>query len=120
MPVRSHQDLEVRQMAMELAKAVYRQTAQFPKEELYGLAAQLRRSAVSVPSNIAEGAARHSRQDFKRFLAIALGSLTELETQWILAQGLGFIPEGEASVLAWVKQIRLMLLGLIRKLSRWT
>lgn len=78
----SYKDLTAWQKAMELAEAVYRETAEFPDEERYGLTAQLRRAAISIPSNIAEGQGRRSsNEDLVRFLRIALGSLCELETQ---------------------------------------
>jgi four helix bundle protein len=74
-------ELEVWRLAMDMARATYELTATFPKEERYGLAAQLQRSAVSIPSNIAEGNARQSLRDYARFVAIASGSLAELQTQ---------------------------------------
>jgi four helix bundle protein len=88
--VRTYRDLVAWQRAMDLACAVYQLTAGFPKDELYGLARQVRGAAVSVPSNLAEGQARGPRE-FKRFLKIGLGSLQELETQLLLAERLGFI-----------------------------
>jgi four helix bundle protein len=87
----THKDLDVWKAAMELAKLVYLITSKFPKEELYGLTQQIRRSAVSIPSNIAEGAARNSRKEFIQFLHISLGSLAELETQLLLSEKLGFL-----------------------------
>jgi four helix bundle protein len=83
--VKSFRDLEVWQLALDLAETIYRCTADFPKTELYGLTAQMRRAAVSVPSNIAEGQARTSSKEFLHFLSFALGSLAELETQIELA-----------------------------------
>ena len=74
-----------------MVKEIYQLTSAFPQEELYGLSAQLRRSAVSVPSNIAEGAARSSKKEFLQFLSIARGSLSELETQVIIAKELGYV-----------------------------
>ena len=74
-----------------MVKEIYQLTSAFPREELYGLSAQLRRSAVSVPSNIAEGAARSSKKEFLQFLSIARGSLSELETQVIIAKELGYV-----------------------------
>ena len=85
-----HKDLDVWKKGMDLVLAVYQATGEFPKEELYGLTSQVRRAAVSIPSNIAEGAARNSDKEFTQFLHITLGSLAELETQWILAERLGF------------------------------
>ena len=78
---------------MQLATAAYRATESFPQRELYGLTSQLRRCAVSVPSNIAEGHARSSTKDYLRHLSIALGSLAELETQLILSKELGYLPD---------------------------
>nr|WP_274519487.1 four helix bundle protein [Nitrospira moscoviensis] len=78
-PIQSHKQLEVWQRSMELAINVYQATAGFPKEEIYGLSLQARRSAVSIPSNIAEGAARRSSKEFVHYLYIALGSAAELE-----------------------------------------
>lgn len=114
--VRTHKDLQVWKQAMHLASETYRVTASFPREELYGLALQARRSAVSIASNIAEGAARNSRKEFVHFLHIALGSTAELETQMLLAQRLGFL--AEQSIHHYVGQVRKMLAGLISSLKR--
>jgi four helix bundle protein len=81
---------------MELANDVYRVTADFPREEIYGLTGQMRRAAVSVPSDIAEGAARTTTRDYLHSLAIARGSLSELETQMLLARNLGFVASDSA------------------------
>ncbi|MGH6611473.1 MAG: four helix bundle protein [Burkholderiaceae bacterium] len=83
-----YRELEVWHLAMTLAKDVYALTARFPKEERYGLASQLQRAAVSIPSNIAEGNARRSTRDYARFVAIACGSVAELQTQLQLAADL--------------------------------
>lgn len=88
---RKHHDLHVWQETMALTKEVYTATAQFPREEVYALTNQMRRAAVSVPSNIAEGAARTSTREFLQFLSIARGSLSELETQIVLAENLGYL-----------------------------
>jgi four helix bundle protein len=94
--VRTHRDLFAWREAMTLVELIYRRTADFPKEEVYGLAVQMRRSAISVPSNIAEGAARNSSKEFVQYLGIASGSLAELETQLELASRLGLgSPEHE-------------------------
>ena len=90
MPIKSYRDLRVWQSAMELVVDVYRLTGKFPKNEDYGLTSQVRRAAVSVPSNIAEGHARVSGKEFHRFLLIALGSLAELETQLMISEKLGY------------------------------
>ena len=76
---------------MELAEAIYRVTRAFPREEIYGLTSQIRRAAVSVPSNIAEGHARRSTREFLHFIAIALGSVAELQTQLLLATRIGIL-----------------------------
>jgi len=83
--VRSFRDLEVWHLGLELAETVYRCTARFPKAELFCLTSQMRRAAVSIPSNIAEGRARNSSREFLYFLSISRGSLAELETQLELA-----------------------------------
>ncbi len=88
---RNYRELIVWQDAIKIAKAVYQLTDKFPKHETYALADQIRRAAVSVPSNIAEGQARKSPGDFKRFLHIALGSLAEVDTQLVLAQEFDYL-----------------------------
>ncbi len=88
-PVRSYRDLTVWQRSMTLAELVYAATSQFPKSELYGLVSQMRRAAISIPSNIAEGHSRISTGGYVQFLGIARGSLAELETQIELAKRLG-------------------------------
>jgi four helix bundle protein len=92
-PVRTFHDLQIWQRSMELAEAVYAGTTSFPADERFGLTNQMRRAAVSVPSNIAEGHARQSRSDYIRLLRIARGSLAELETQTELATRLGYLTE---------------------------
>ena len=98
---RAHERLEVWQEAMQLVEMVYLGTAGFPADERFGLTAQIRRSAVSVPSNIAEGAARRSTPEYLRFLSIARGSLSEMSTQLQIAARLGYmkpIPDVDALV----------------------
>jgi four helix bundle protein len=90
MVIGSYKDLKVWQKAYSLALELYKWTACFPEAERFGLTAQIRRSAVSVPSNIAEGYARAHTGDYLRFLHIAYGSLAELETQLMLARDLGY------------------------------
>jgi four helix bundle protein len=87
--VRSYRDLEVWQKSMDLSVAIYRLTQSFPREEIYGLSAQLRRAAVSIPSNIAEGQGRLNTREFRQFLGIARGSICELQTQLEIARALG-------------------------------
>ncbi len=95
----TYKDLIAWQKSMELVTEVYRETQRFPKEELYGLTSQLRRAAVSVPSNIAEGQARHSHPEFHRFLRNARGSLAEVETQLLIACNLGYLAPECAGIL---------------------
>lgn len=92
-PIHSYKDLVVWQRSMELVVAVYELTEQFPKSEMYGLTSQMRRSAVSIPSNIAEGRKRGSKKDYHHFLIIAYGSGAELETQIEIAKRLPFSKE---------------------------
>jgi four helix bundle protein len=96
MTVKQYGELVAWQKAMVLVEQVYRITRYLPKEELYGLTSQLRRAAVSIPSNIAEGQSRSSR-DFVHFLSIVHGSLSELETQMLIARRPGYIDEGQLS-----------------------
>ena len=94
---RSYRDLIAWQKAMRFVTEIYRATSDFPRAELYGLVNQLRRAAVSVPSNIAEGQARYSSKEFHHFLSHARGSLVEIETQLLIAPDLGYLsPERSA------------------------
>lgn len=113
---KTHKNLDVWNRAMDLAVEVYSITSQFAKEELFGLVSQARRAAVSVPSNIAEGAARNSTKEYIRFLYMALGSIAELETQLLLAARLKLVPRIKA--LDRVEQVRQLMLGLLRFLKR--
>ena len=90
-----YKELNVWKLAVELATEVYKVTAQFPAEEKFGLQSQIRRSAVSIASNIAEGAGRGSNGEFKQFLGIAYGSAYELETQLLISRNLAFISEND-------------------------
>lgn len=116
--IRSHRDLLVWQRAIELVEAVYHATEPFPKRETYGLTAQLRRAAVSIPSNIAEGHGRLGPREYLHHLSIANGSLTELETQVVVAHRLGYLSEeAEATLQARTTEIGRMTAGLIRALQ---
>lgn len=104
---------------MTLATAVYDATFSFPKAEIYGLTSQMRRAAVSVPSNIAEGSGRATRRDFRSFVVIALGSACELQTQMLLAERLGYLDAARAQALVKdATEIHKMLHGLSAYLLR--
>ena len=91
--MKNFKNLKVWQKGIELVVDIYKKTSDFPKEEIYGLTGQIKRSAVSISSNIAEGSGRSSDKDFNRFLDVALGSSYELETQLIIAHKLNFLNE---------------------------
>jgi four helix bundle protein len=114
----SYKDLVVWQKGIALAKVSYRLTSKFPSEEKFGLASQMRRAAVSIPSNIAEGQARHTTGEFIQFISHAEGSVAELETQLILSIELAFAKAEDAKTsFILLDEIRRMLNGLRRKLS---
>ncbi len=115
MKLTGHKDLDVWKKSMALVLDVYKNTQNFPSHELYGLTSQIRRSAVSIPSNIAEGAARNSDKDFIRFCYISLGSLAELETQLIIAHQLKYLENDFEDKIVAIKQ---MLNGLIASLYK--
>jgi four helix bundle protein len=111
--------LEVWQVAHKVVCEIYRETANFPKTEAYGLTAQLRRSAASVPANIAEGCGRRGDAEFSRFVRISLGSATELEYHLLLAHDVGFLSaEPYESLSAQALRIQGMLAGLNRALKK--
>jgi four helix bundle protein len=117
--MRDHRKLRAFELADQLALAVYQTTKTFPKDEIFGMTAQMRRAAVSVPSNIVEGCARNSNADFLRFLDIAFGSGRELEYQLSLATRLGYIDPGESQQLdAIVNELMKVLSGLIKSLRQ--
>ena len=117
--MRSHKDLEVWKRSVELVKRIYDITQSFPKEELYGLTNQIRRSAVSIPSNIAEGAARNHQKEFIQFLYITLGSIAELETQLIISEKLMFVKSNLSHELQKeLLELKNMTLGLIKYLKQ--
>ena len=119
MKSQSYTDLEVWKKAIDLCEAVYQLCAELPKSELYGLSDQMRRAAVSVPSNIAEGQARQYPSEFRQFLAIAKGSLAELDTQRIIAQRVRFNTIEQSTALDnRIIEIRKMLWALTESLKR--
>ena len=114
----NHKDLDVWKLAIEFAMAIYQITKGFPKHEQYGLVSQLRRASVSIASNIAEGAARQSRNEFIHFLFCSLGSASEVGTQLEIVKGLGYMQESAiAPLLEKRERISQMLSGLIRKIK---
>jgi four helix bundle protein len=100
----THRDLEVWQEGIDLVMEIYEKTKKFPKEEQYGLVSQMRRAAISYPSNVSEGAARNSNTEYIRFLYIALGSLSELETQLIIAGKLNYFKDNK-EILAHIESL---------------
>ncbi len=116
--MRSYRDLVVWQKAMSMVTGAYRLAKGFPKEEVYGLTSQLRRSALSIPANIAEGYGRKSTQDYLRFLNIANGSLFELQTLLEISRNLEYIPEESfANHFEMSREVERMLSSLIRKVG---
>ena len=115
-----YKNLQVWQKSVDLVQAVYVTTEQFPRRETYGLASQMQRAAVSVPSNIAEGQAYLSRREFLRFLRHARGSLAELETQLVIATRLKYVSAPESDrLLREVAEIGRMLSGLVASLKAY-
>ena len=116
--IRSHRDLQAWQKSSKLALSIYRITSRFPRDERFGLTIQLRRAVVSVPSNIAEGYGRGSRQDYLRFLRMARGSLYEVDTQLLLAAELGYLTgDAHDQVQAGVDEVGRIIAGLIRSIE---
>lgn len=95
--IQNFKQLRIWQKGIDVVKDVYRLSKDFPREELYGLTTQMRRAAVSIPSNIAEGFKRNHKNEYRQFLHFALGSAAELETQLIIAQELGFLKKEKLS-----------------------
>ena len=111
--MRGHRDLVAWQKAMDLAKKIYSLTNALPRQEVYGLTSQLRRAAVSIPSNLAEGAARNGQREFGYFIGTARGSLAEVETQVELAVFLNYIPhEAAKTVMGSISDLGRILIGL--------
>ncbi len=117
--MRPHEKLQTWIESVDLVLNIYKATERFPKEEKFGLTSQIRRAAVSIPTNIAEGAARNSSKEFAHFVSIAQGSASELETELIIAYRLGYLSETLFSkLLADLEQIGRMITGLTRRLRR--
>jgi four helix bundle protein len=115
---KSYRDLEVWRLAIDFVKQIYQVTKKFPASENYGLINQIRRAAVSIPSNIAEGQSRSSTKEFKQFLAISLGSVAELETQLIIAGEIEYLKRDEVDrLLNTLDRIRKMIKGLSKKIQ---
>lgn len=112
-----HKDLEAWKESIRYVTKIYLITNKFPKEEMYGLTNQIRRSAISIPSNIAEGCARNSSKETSRFLDIALGSIAELETQLIISQNLGYLNNSD-ELLQDINKISALTLGLKKYLDK--
>jgi four helix bundle protein len=121
MPVKNYQELVAWQKAMDLVEDVYKLSKHFPREELYALTSQIRRAAVSVPSNIAEGQGRRTTADFLRHLSIAYGSLREVETQAMIARRLKYIPSANVElVMDRAGEVGRLLNGLMSALEKQT
>jgi len=116
--MKTHKNLDVWKNSVEFVSEVYKLTNTFPDNEKFGLINQIRRSAISIPSNIAEGAGRNTKKEFSRFIHIAQGSATELETQLIISKNLEYINQEQyASNLEKLTSIMKMLSGLVRSLK---
>ena len=114
--MKTHKDLDVWKDSIELVTKIYRLVSNFPKEERFGLVDQMKQAAISIPSNIAEGAARNSQKEFLQFLYVALGSIAELDTQLIISKKLGFL--NNENIFEDLEKIKSKLLGLIRYLRK--
>lgn len=115
--IRTYRDLDIWSKEIEIVKDVYKSTEKFPKQETYGLISQMRRAAVSIPSNIAEGFRRNRNKEYKQFLYISLGSCAELETQITIAKELEYIQKNEeATLLEKLDHLCRMISNLIKKL----
>jgi four helix bundle protein len=116
--MKSHKDLDVWKRAIELVTIIYDVTKKFPKDEIYGISNQIRRAAVSIPSNIAEGAARKHAKEFVQFLYVSLGSSSEIETQLLICKNLKYLSDDVLeNIQKELDAIRKMIIGLIRSLE---
>ena len=117
MGIKRYRDLDIWKKGIELIKDVYKVTEKFPKHEVYGLVSQMRRSAISIPSNVAEGFRRYHNKEYKQFLYVTLGSCAELETQITIAKELDYVKqEIEAVLLEKLDHICRMISNLLKKL----
>ena len=115
MDIKTHKDLDVWKLSIDLVEDIYKIVHNFPKEEIYGITIQIKRSAISISSNIAEGSARQTKKEFIQFLYIALGSVSELETQLIISKKLNFLKD--ENIFEKINIIRKMLLDLIKSIK---
>ena len=119
MGVKSYKELEIWKKGIDIVNCVYKATSTFPKEELYGITAQMRRSSVSIPANIAEGFARQHNREYRQFLYVALGSCAELETQIIIGFNQGYYTkEIKESLLEKLDHESRMIMNMIKAVSR--
>ena len=119
MKVKNYQELLVWQKAMDLVEEVYIASKSFPREEIYGLTSQVRRAAISIPSNVAEGQGRRTTPNFLRYLSIAYGSLREVETQILIATRLRYLAQGRCQdVMKLTGEVGRLLNGLVASLAR--
>ena len=116
--MKTHKDLIVWKKSIDFVTEIYKVTSGLPNEEMYGLMSQLRRAAISVPSNIAEGAARNTNKEYVRFLYIARASAAEIETQLLIAENLGYIKSKENRLKEDLLEISKMLTALINKINQ--
>ncbi len=115
--IKTYRDLNIWKVGIELVKDIYRSTEKFPKQEMYGIVSQMRRSAISIPSNVAEGFKRYHNKEYRQFLYVTLGSCAELETQVAIAKELKYIQaDKEAILLEKLDHIGRMITNLLKKL----
>ena len=114
----THRDLKVWNDSINFVTKIYQITNNFPKEELFGITSQIRRASVSIPSNIAEGAARTSKKEFNNFLSIALGSASEVETQLIISKNLNYLNiDSFNTIIQDLNKIQRMISGLMKSIK---
>ena len=117
MGIKTYRDLDIWEKSIGLVKDIYKSTEKFPKQEMYGLVSQMRRAAVSIPSNVAEGFRRYHNKEYKQFLYVSSGSCAELETQITIAKELKYIQENEEAILLErLDHIGRMISSLLKKL----